>query len=302
MRIKYCGRYKKLLRAMVIGLMALPVCAVAQNNPGAPAAAVQESPSMAPSSSESTAPSLAKESNDEEKPTSYVEVGGAHYWLTNQYNNWNRQYVSGVYQQSLRTHWNWESSRLQEFGETGYFFVGGATHDFSPNWYADANVGSSAGGYFLPSFRTDDFIHKKWMAKRPLVTTFGAGYDHAKDEHRDYRLFAGAVYYFEHPWVIESGMTLNISTPGNVYSHQNFVALTQGKDKKRYITLRGALGTEGYQVIGPNSSITDFASHDVSLTLRQWVVGKWGFNLLVDHYGNQYYQRTGAELGLFREF
>src|ERR1700685_2392696 len=93
---KYCGRYEKVLRAMAICLLVLPACAVAQNNPGAPAAAVQTSPSGTSSPSEATSPSGATESSDDEKPASYVEVGAGHYWLTNQYSNWDRQYVTGV--------------------------------------------------------------------------------------------------------------------------------------------------------------------------------------------------------------
>jgi YaiO family outer membrane protein len=233
--------------------------------------------------------------------SSYLETVGSFSGLSSGLSNWSKLSLLAVLKEG-QTVWSGEFSRIQEFGATGYFYLMGVTHEFNDRWYADAHAGSSTGGFFLPVLRTDDFLHKKWLGHKQLVTTIGAGYDRAKDAHRDHRWFTGATYYFDKPWVLEGGLTFNLSLPGPVYSHRQFLAVTQGRDKKRFITVRAGFGTEGYQLIGPKAAISDFASHEVSVTWRQWLRDRWGVNLIAEHYANPFYHRNSVELGLFREF
>jgi YaiO family outer membrane protein len=163
-------------------------------------------------------------------------------------------------------------------------------------------LGTSSGGFFWPRFRADGFLNRKWSERKQFITTVGFGYYMSKDVHRDSNLFLGATYYFSKPWLVESGVRLNVSNPGAVLAPSGFVAITQGRNKHHYISLNMGAGQEGYQLIGPETVLTRFASQTVTLTWRQWLGRNWGMNIVADYYHNPFYQRDGGVIGFFREF
>ena len=198
--------------------------------------------------------------------------------------------------------WNAEVNGQHEFGDAGVYAAAGDTYNFNPDWYGSLTAGSSIGGFFWPRFRGDAFINKKWMPHKQLITTFGFGYYAAKDVHRDHSFFAGSTYYFTTPWILEEGIRFNISNPGSVFSPAGFVALTQGRNQRHYLTLRAGFGVEAYQLVGPSVSLTDFQSQTLTVTWRQWVGESWGVNLVGDSYHSPFYTRGGASFGFFRQF
>jgi YaiO family outer membrane protein len=247
----------------------------------------------------STQPASAPESM---KPdTSFVESGGNYYGLTNNLGYWAGGYTRGVLTQGKNV-WNGEINGQHEFGDAGVYFGAGDTYNFNSDWYGSVAVGSSIGGFFWPRFRTDDFLNKKWLAHRQLITTFGFGYYAAKDVHRDHSFFLGTTYYFNKPWIVEEGIRFNVSNPGSVFAPSGFIAVTQGRNKHRYITVRAGLGEEGYQLVGPTTVLTDFNSQARTVTWRQWAGTNWGFNFVGDYYHNPFYMRGGSSIGLFKEF
>ena len=126
------------------------------------------------------------------------------------------------------------------------------THTFNQDWFVFTAAGTSVGGFFLPRFRADVSVSRKWLQARRLVTTVGGGYHVAKDAHRDYSVAAGASTYFPAPVIVEGGVTWNNSTPGGVVSRYQFLAVTQGRERERYIIVRVAGGHEAYQLIAPS--------------------------------------------------
>jgi YaiO family outer membrane protein len=231
----------------------------------------------------------------------YLEIGSSYFSLSDRFGPWN-----GGYARSLVTNgddtFNGEIAGQHEFGDSGTYFAVGDTHTFSSNSFASLTLGSSAGGFFLPRFRGDAFVSRKWMSRKQLITTAGFGYYQAKDPHRDHSFFIGTTYYFEKPWILENGVRFNVSHPGNVFSPAGFLAITQGKNKQHYIVVRLGYGEEAYQLIGPTSLLSDFRSQTATVTWRKWITQNWGINWVADYYGNPYYTRVGTTLGVFKEF
>lgn len=233
--------------------------------------------------------------------TNFVESGGSYQTLTNGYGYWGGGYTRAVYEKGPDV-WNGEVNGQHEFGDAGVYFAVGDTHTFSPDWYAALTVGTSAGGFFWPRFCTDAFLNRKWLKRKQWITTAGFGYVAAKDVHRDNIFYLGSTYYFEKPWIVESGTYFNVSNPGRVFAPAGFIAVTQGRNKQQYLTVRAGFGEEAYQLVGPSITLTQFNSETFTITWRKWLGPNWGVNAIGDYYHSPFYMRGGSSFGFFKEF
>ena len=231
----------------------------------------------------------------------YLESGASYQTLTNGYGRWTGGYVRGIYKRGENV-WSAEANGQREFGDAGIYLAAGATHDFNPDWYGSFTVGSSVQGFFWPRFRSDGFLNKKWLSRRQWITTVGYGFYEAKDVHRNHYCSLGSTYYFEKPWIVEEGIYFNISNPGWEFAPAGFVAITQGRNKHHYITVRAGLGEEGYQIVGSKITLTQFQSQTMTITWRKWIGPNWGLNFVGDYYHNPSYTRGGSSFGFFKEF
>jgi YaiO family outer membrane protein len=233
--------------------------------------------------------------------TNYAEAGGSYLPLSNNFGHLSNGYARASIT-SRKNVWFAEVNRQHEFGDAGTYVGGSDTYTFSPDWYGSLNLGSSIGGFFWPRFRGDAFINRKWLNSKRLITTFGFAYFASKDVHRDHNFYIGSTYYFDKPWIVETGLHYNVSNPGSVSSPSAFVAATQGRNKHHYITVRVGFGEEAYQLVGPTASLSDFSSQTLTVTWRQWIGKNWGLNAVGDYYHNPFYSRGGNILGVFKEF
>jgi len=236
------------------------------------------------------------------KRSTTLEIGLHRSSLTQGNPAWSGAFVKGSWQSNARLSWLAEISAQRRFDDQGVYLSLGANQVFNDDWYGTFFASSSAGGFFLPRYRFDAFLSRKWLEARQLITTVGISHINAKDEHRDLRLFVGSSYYFSAPWILEGGLYFNRSRPGDVHANSGFLALTQGRAGTHYLTLRYGAGREAYQLIGPDLTISDFASHSTSLVWRQWFHGGTGLNLRTEHYRNPFYRRNSFEFSAFQEF
>lgn len=195
-----------------------------------------------------------------------------------------------------------ELAITRRFNKDGVFVGLSDTYTFDEDWYANIALGFGDGAFYLPRYRVDATLHKKWLPQRNLVTSIGVGQYKAPDGHTDNSLSLGLVYYFDAPWVAELGLRANSSNPGSIKTQQQFLALTYGRTKENLVTVRHAWGNEGYQTIATNAQLVNFASKETSISWRHWFAPRTGLSLGANRYTNPFYNRSGLNIGIFHEF
>ncbi|MDB5966490.1 MAG: putative lipoprotein [Polaromonas sp.] len=195
-----------------------------------------------------------------------------------------------------------EVSTLRRFNQNGSYIGVGDTVTFNQDWYGSVAAGAGDGAFYLPRYRIDATLYRKWLADRNLVTSVGGGYYSAPDGHTDRSLSLGLVYYFKAPWIVEGGVRFNSSNPGSVRTHQQFAAVTWGRDKQDLVTGRYGWGGEGYLATGPSTQLVNFQSDEASLAWRHWVTPQTGVLMSVNRYKNPLYIRSGLSVGIFHDF
>ena len=232
----------------------------------------------------------------------YIEFGGSRSDLTAPQPNWTDAYVRGVVNLTPTNAFSLEADRQARFGESGYFGSIGLTHSFTQNFYTNTYVGSSVGGLFLPKFRFDGIANYKLLPEKQLVANIGFGYDKSKTQNSAERYMVGGTYYFNFPIIIQGGAEFTHANPGSIFATTYNLAVTEGREKSHYITVRAELGREAYEIINGNASLFNFPIHQYSGTWRQWIGMNWGFNFNFQRELNPYYNRNGATLGFFFDF
>lgn len=232
----------------------------------------------------------------------FIEMGGSYSGVSNDQPHWGDAYLRGLLSGGSNAI-DGEMIREDRYGDTGWWFAGGWTRTWSPNWYTDLHFGSSSvSGFFLPRARVDAFVNRKLLPRKQLVLTLGGGYDKSKTVNSAARAQIGGIYYFEHPFILQGGVTFTHANPGGILARSQYVAVTQGHDKEHFFTVRAEIGREGYELIGPQTALFDFMIHNYSANWRQWVGVNWGFNAAFAHETNPSFRRNGGTLGLFLDF
>ena len=232
-------------------------------------------------------------------PRLAVETAASASSVGNGYGDWTSLYARATWQESEQTMLFPEIATSSEFHDNGTLFAVGVSHTLNDRWFASGAASTSVGGFYLPRARATAVLNHKLLANQRLVVNAGISYASWKDAHSDLGVSAGGAYYFTAPVIVELGTNRNVSRPGNVASQSYFAAVTEGRVNAHYLVLRVSGGREAYEVLAPGQAIADFASHSVSLTWRQWVSRGAGIVVGAEHYGNQFYGRTGLTLGGF---
>lgn len=195
-----------------------------------------------------------------------------------------------------------ELAITRRFNKDGAFVGLSDTYTFDEDWYGNLSVGFGDGAFYLPRYRVDATLYKKWLPQRNLITSIGAGQYKAPGGNSDSSLSLGLVYYFDTPFVAEAGLRLNNSKPGSIKTQQQFLALTYGRAKENLVTVRHGWGQEGYQTIGTNAQLVNFASKETSISWRHWFAPRTGLVAGANRYTNPFYNRSGLNIGIFHEF
>lgn len=195
-----------------------------------------------------------------------------------------------------------EVSLTKRFGEKGTFVGVSDTYTFNEDWFGSVALGVGDGAFYLPRYRVDAMLYRKWLPDRSLVSSFGLGYYDAPDGHTDRTVSLGAAYYFASPWIVEGGVRLNSSNPGSVRTVQKFAAVTYGRDKQDLVSARYTWGGEGYLAIAANAQLVNFNSKEINVAWRHWFDPRTGVLLSANRYTNPAYSRSGINVGIFHDF
>ena len=230
-----------------------------------------------------------------------LELSAGGQSLSNGYGNWRDVTLRGTYGLPGNLVQG-EISATRRFGEDGAFIGASDTYTFNDDWYGSLALGAGDGVFYLPRYRADAVLYKKWLADRNLVTSVGLGYYSAPDGHIDRSMALGATYYFSTPWIVEGGVRFNRSSPGAVNTHQQYAAVTYGRDKQNLVSARYTWGREGYQAISAGTQLVDFKSWEASLAWRHWLNPKTGLLFSTNRYNSPFYERSGVNIGIFHDF
>ena len=132
-----------------------------------------------------------------------------------------------------------------------------------------------------------------------MITTVGTTIADAKRGYSDVGGLLSLTAYLAPGVVMEVGERLTTSSPGDVNSARTNAALTLGTEGRAYFVVRGSAGEEGYQLIGPSTTIRKFNSQEGSVSWRQWLGKRGGFLVQGDRYSNDLYSRSGVSVGGF---
>ena len=227
-----------------------------------------------------------------------VDAYTSRHQLSNGFGNWHEVGVRGSFESGAHRI-QAELASMRRYGESGNYLGVGDTVTFGEDWFASLSAGAGDGAFYLPRYRLDGFINRKFLPDRNLIGTLGAGYYRAPDGHADRSASIGATYYFSVPLVVQGEVRFNNSTPGSISTRQQFVAATLGRDKQTQLIGRYASGREAYQTIGQGTSLVDFRSNEASLKVRHWLGPNWGVQAGVERYRNPFYVRNGGNVGFF---
>jgi len=207
----------------------------------------------------------------------------------------------------LRGQYAWRGHQLvgevftaRRFGEDGSYLGLQDTLALGPGLWGSLALGAGDRVSYLPHYRIDAFVYRKFGEEQRLIGSLGLGHYRAHDAHEDQTLTLGVSYWFEQPWVLQGEWRQNQSHPGNVTTRQYALAATWGHAGQSQVTLRHAWGREGYQALGAGRIITAFDSHETLLAVQYWMAPDWGLRLGASRYVNPDYRRQGVELSVFK--
>jgi YaiO family outer membrane protein len=230
-----------------------------------------------------------------------IEVYEEQNKLSVGYERWREFGLRGIYQ--LGDHQiSGEATNMNRFNENGNYLGLGDTVVLSPQWYASLNAGAGDGAPYLPKYRVDGFVHRKFLDDQRLVGSLGLGRYRAPDGHQDDNVSLGLTYYFSQPWVVQAQAKRTHSNPGGIDTNQYFAAATWGHHQQTQVTGRYGWGREGYLSLGSDLSVSQFSSQQKTLTVQHWLGLDWGIKVKVDNYHNPYYHRNGLSLAVFKDF
>lgn len=231
----------------------------------------------------------------------YIESGLEYHRLDRGYPSWHGQYLTLTKRSDQKNNWIGEVHHIKEFGQAGTFFGLTNIHDFNEDWYTSFSIGKSDRSDILQSYSFNFTAFRKFLDKRQLIGSLGVQKYWWRTHNQNLYLIPGFVYYFESPWIVEGGVELQQSMPGNIKTAYPFIVLTQGKENEHYFIARFAWGREGYQpVVSNDIGNVKFKSHVLTVTWRNWVDKNWGINLSAEAYrAASAYNRNGVSVGLF---
>ena len=213
--------------------------------------------------------------------------------------DWRESGLRGKYElQGHQLHGELLSAR--RYGEDGVFASLQDTVVLGGGFWGSLALGAGDGASYLPRYRVDGFLYRKFGDSQRWIGSLGLGHYRAPGGYRDRNLTLGLNYWFEAPWVVQAEWRHNRSDPGGIDTRQYALAATWGQAGQTQWTLRHGWGREGWLALGGAQRTVDFSSHETSLQLQHWMAPDWGLRLGAVRYRADAQRRDGVEVGVFK--
>jgi YaiO family outer membrane protein len=236
-----------------------------------------------------------------QRPSGWLQADAFYHRVTNEFGDWKGSALRLVTPAGRSSLLHGEVVAQEAFGDAGVWGSVGWRQQWGPSWFSLTSAGGGTGDSYFPDLRSDLLLGRAWLPRRNLVTMVGGTYVKAKRVYRD-RAVSGSLAFYFAGGAAELGGRFNWSDPDAVRTERIFGALTLGRDRHRFVTLRGSAGREGYQLAGAVEIRHRFRSQEASLLWREWFSDKLGGFLALEWYDNPFYTRQGVTVGLFRHW
>ncbi len=241
------------------------------------------------------APALAQRSPG---PAGWLQADAFYHGVSDNFGDWKGVGLRLVAPAGGSAVWYLDAQAQEAFRDRGVYGAVGHRHQLG-RWFTLVSAGGGTGDFVLPDLRADWTLGRTWG---PTVgTMLTTTYVNAKQGYEDLAVGGSLVFYFPGA-VLEAGGRANWSWPDAVRTGRAHGALTLGRERQRYVTLRGSAGQEGYQLAGTTAITRRFDSREAAIAWREWLGGGVGFLLEGVWYDNPFYTRTGVTVGVFRHW
>jgi YaiO family outer membrane protein len=229
-----------------------------------------------------------------------VEVHGLYQRVTGGYGDWRGSYARLILPGASDVLFL-DALALEGFGERGVQAGIAHRHDWTSRWFHLLGVNAGDGTPIFPRARVDALVGRRWGEGRTVQTTAGASYVKSVTELYDVAALGNVTWYAPRGFIVETGVRYNSSRPGDIQSHRvHGIAMWTTPDARRSFSTRVIAGTEGWQIVNINTTLTKFASQEVAVAWRERVGRSLATNVQLDAYRNPFYTRAGVTVGVAR--
>ncbi|MES2522136.1 MAG: YaiO family outer membrane beta-barrel protein [Gemmatimonadota bacterium] len=232
-------------------------------------------------------------------PGGWVEANGLYQSVSNGYGDWQGAYVRAV-RPSSRDTWYADVLALQAFTERGTQVGVAQRHDWSPRVFQMIGASVGSGASIMPRLRADGVLGVRLGDRRQWQTSAGVSYVRSVTTLSDLAGVASVAWYAPRALMLETGVRLNVSRPGNIRSHRILNSVSWTPTPRRSFSARAIAGSEGWQTLRAGTTLTRFQSQEYSVAWRELVAGPVALSLQGDFYRNPFYSRSGVTLGVAR--
>jgi YaiO family outer membrane protein len=238
------------------------------------------------------------------KAENMVSLGYEFSNLDRNIGDWQGEYLAGNFGVGEMTSLNLNFQNAERFKGNGHYAEIGLTHTFNESWSLSGKLGDGDG----PGFESAAYeISSRYVAgqSKKLTLVFGLGKIESADDIKTNYAIASANWLFTDHFNAEIGVSPFKNDGDDSRSNTSWLALNLGEDGKAQWSLRydqGKQASQNFRLLRQSFSREPIASETLSLSWRQWVSKRCGFDLAINTYNSDTYGSKGGSAGAFCSF
>jgi YaiO family outer membrane protein len=195
--------------------------------------------------------------------------------------------------------WSASVSHESAFNDEGWLGNISNTHTFNDKWWSHLGATTSIDAFFLPRYRFDAQLARRFGPKRVWQVTGSAMTRAAQDEHRDVGGGVGVLRYLPGGFAAETQVFWTHTSPEDIVTRRHHVgAMWFGKNRE--LSARVGFGKESYLPITADSTMVAFNSYDLTGRWVEPISSTVAIAISGTYYDNPHYRSTGYSLGVVK--